>query len=192
MHGGELSVRQYLDICVVWRILWYEVLPYRQLFSFDIPRASPSVTTASLSIALQAIPPHVLEDNRENDADAMRKCLFPVYRLAVDAKPVGWWWSGLKISELAQGFSDGYAINGSQRHSHQQQGVYLGFCQSVTFLNDNTSSTFLNDNIDNRNNGKNRRNCGCHEVTYNKDNGDYFCNRECCLCCYRCLCCLLK
>ena len=64
---GELSVRQYLAVCVVW----YEVLPYRQLFSFDIPRASPSVTTAlppygqwvqgqiSLSIAFQAIPPHV-------------------------------------------------------------------------------------------------------------------------------------
>ena len=85
----------------------------------------------SLSIAFQAIPPHVLEDNRENDADAMRKCLFPVYRLAVDARPVGWWWSGLKISELAQGFSDGYAINGSQRHLHQAQGVYLGFCESV-------------------------------------------------------------
>ena len=26
------------------------------------------------------------------------------------------------------------------------------------------------DNRDNKNNGKNRRNCGCHEVTYNKDN----------------------
>ena len=39
--------------------------------------------------ALQAIPPHVLEDNRENDADAVRKCLFPVYRLAVDARLVG-------------------------------------------------------------------------------------------------------
>ena len=25
---------------------------------------------------------------------------------------------------------------------------------------------------------KNGRNCGCHEVTYNTDNGDYFCNRE--------------
>ena len=59
---GELSERQYLAICVVW----YEVLPYRQLFSIDIPRASPSVKTAlppygqwvqgqiSLSIALQA------------------------------------------------------------------------------------------------------------------------------------------
>ena len=62
MDGGELSERQYLAICVVW----YEVLPYRQLFSFDIPRASPSVTTASLSIAFQAIPLHVLEDNRDN------------------------------------------------------------------------------------------------------------------------------
>ena len=30
---------------------------------------------------------------------------------------------------------------------------------------------FLNDNTDNRNNGKNKRNCGCHEVTYNTDNG---------------------
>ena len=49
---GELSERQYLAICVVW----YEVLPYRQLFSTVIPRASPSVTTASLSIAFQAIP----------------------------------------------------------------------------------------------------------------------------------------
>ena len=29
------------------------------------------------------------------------------------------------------------------------------------------------DNRDNKNNGKNRRNRGCHEVTYNKDNGDY-------------------
>ena len=100
----------------------------------------------------------------------MRKCLFPVYRLAVDAKPVGWWCSGLKISELAQGFSDGYAINGSQRHSHQQQGVYLGFCQSVIILNDNTSSTFLNDNTDNRDNR----------------------NRKGNLCCYRCLCCLYQ
>ena len=39
---GELSVRQYLAIYLVW----YEVLPSRQLFSIDIPRASPSVTTA--------------------------------------------------------------------------------------------------------------------------------------------------
>ena len=40
------------------------------------------------------------------------------------------------------------------------------------FLNDNTEiREFLNDNTDNRNNGKNRRNCGCHEVTYNTDNG---------------------
>ena len=60
-----------------------------------------------------------------------RICLFSVYRLAVDAEPVGWWCSRLKISELAQGFSDGCAINGSQRHLHQQQGVYLGFCESV-------------------------------------------------------------
>ena len=30
---------------------------------------------------------------------------------------------------------------------------------------------FFNDNTDNRNNGKNGRNCGCHEVTYNTDNG---------------------
>ena len=35
---------------------------------------------------------------------------------------------------------------------------------------------FFNDNTDNRNNGKNGRNCGCHEVTYNTDNGDYLCN----------------
>ena len=52
---GELSVRQYLAIYLVW----YEVLPSRQLFSIDIPRASPSVTTASLSIAFQAIPHNV-------------------------------------------------------------------------------------------------------------------------------------
>ena len=45
----------------------------------------------------------------------------------------------------------------------------------VLFLNDNKDITdFLNDNTDNRNNGKNGRNCGCHEVTYNTDNGDYF------------------
>ena len=31
----------------------------------------------------------------------------------------------------------------------------------------------FNDNRDNGNNGKNRRNGLCHEVTYNKDNGDY-------------------
>ena len=66
-----------------------------------------------------------------NNVLVMRKGLYSVYRLAVDAKPVGWWCSRLKISELAQGFSDGYAINGSQRHSHQQQGVYLGFCESL-------------------------------------------------------------
>ena len=65
-----------------------------------------------------------------NNVLVMRKCLYSVYRLAVDAKPVGWWCSRLKISELAQVFSDGCAINGSQRHSHQQQGVYTGFCQS--------------------------------------------------------------
>ena len=35
---------------------------------------------------------------------------------------------------------------------------------------------FLNDNTDNNDNGKNGRNCGCHEVTYNTDNSDYFCN----------------
>ena len=45
------------------------------------------------------------------------------------------------------------------------------------FLNDNTEiREFLNDNTDNRNNMKNGRNCRCHEVTYNKDNSDYFCN----------------
>ena len=38
----------------------------------------------------------------------------------------------------------------------------------VVFLHDNC--VFFKDNKDNRNNGKNRRNCGCHEVTYNKDN----------------------
>ena len=65
-----------------------------------------------------------------NDADAMRKCLYSVYRLAVDARPLGWWCSRLKNSELAQGFSDGYDIHGSQRHQHQTQGVYLGFCES--------------------------------------------------------------
>ena len=42
-----------------------EVLPSRQAFSTDIPRASPPVTTASLSIAFQAIPLHVY-DNRDN------------------------------------------------------------------------------------------------------------------------------
>ena len=31
----------------------------------------------------------------------------------------------------------------------------------------------FNDNRYNGNNGKNRRNDLCHEVTYNKDNGDY-------------------
>ena len=31
----------------------------------------------------------------------------------------------------------------------------------------------FNDNRDNKNNGMNGRNGGCHEVTYNKDNGDY-------------------
>ena len=42
----------------------------------------------------------------------------------------------------------------------------------MDFLNDNTEITeFLNDNTDNIDNGKNRRNCGCHEVTYNWDNG---------------------
>ena len=29
----------------------------------------------------------------------------------------------------------------------------------------------LEDNRDNNNNRKNGRNCGCHEVTYNTDNG---------------------
>ena len=36
------------------------------------------------------------------------------------------------------------------------------------FFNDNC--VVFKDNRDNRNNGKNRRNCGCHEVTYNTDN----------------------
>ena len=35
---------------------------------------------------------------------------------------------------------------------------------------DNTFSYFLNDNTDNNDNGKNERNWGCHEVTYNTDN----------------------
>ena len=35
-----------------------------------------------------------------------------------------------KISELAQGFSDGCSIHGSKRHQHQTQGVDFGFCQS--------------------------------------------------------------
>ena len=34
--------------------------------------------------------------------------------------------------------------------------------------------TYLKDNRDNKNNGKNRRNGGCHEVTYNKYNRDYY------------------
>ena len=38
--------------------------------------------------------------------------------------------------------------------------------------------TFLNDNTDNRNNRRNGRNGGCHDVTYNTDNGDYLCNRK--------------
>ena len=36
-----------------------------------------------------------------------------------------------------------------------------------------TTPEIFKDNRDNKNNGKNRRNRGCHEVTYNKDNGDY-------------------
>ena len=38
--------------------------------------------------------------------------------------------------------------------------------------------TYFKDNRDNKNNGKNRRNGRCHEVTYNKYNGDYLCNRK--------------
>ena len=34
--------------------------------------------------------------------------------------------------------------------------------------------TYFKDNRDNKNNGKNRRNGRCHEVTYNKYNGDYY------------------
>ena len=47
----------------------------------------------------------------------------------------------------------------------------------MDFLNDNKDfMDCFKDNTDNRNNMKNGRNCGCHEVTYNKDNSDYFCN----------------
>ena len=33
---------------------------------------------------------------------------------------------------------------------------------------------YFKDNRDNKNNGKNRRNGRCHEVTYNKYNGDNY------------------
>ena len=45
---------------------WSVTVGSRQLFITVIPRALPSVTTASLSIAFQAIPLHVLEDNNNN------------------------------------------------------------------------------------------------------------------------------
>ena len=60
---------------------------------------------------------------------------------------------------------------------------YDFFC--VRFFNDN--ACIYKDNRDNKNNGKNRRNVGCHEVTYNKDNGYYcdilsFANNQICYC----------
>ena len=35
---------------------------------------------------------------------------------------------------------------------------------------------FWDDNTDNNDNGKTGRHSGCHEVTYNTDNGDYLYN----------------
>ena len=47
-------------------------------------------------------------------------------------------------------------------------------CFFTTVLDkDKKRLIILEDNIDNDNNKKNRRNCGCHEVTYNTDNRDY-------------------
>ena len=87
---------------------WSVTVGSRQLFSIDIPRASPSVTTASLSIAitsLRSVGPRdkspgwsvgprtslrlVVAYSLLFSNMLQRKCLFSVYRLAVDAKPVG-------------------------------------------------------------------------------------------------------
>ena len=91
----------------------------------------PSVTWQYTSTFTEATPPDIYP---ETMCLLWEKVYFLFIALRLMRKPVGWWCSGLKISELAQGFSDGYAINGSQRHSHQQQGGYLGFCQSVLAL----------------------------------------------------------
>ena len=45
----------------------------------------------------------------------------------------------------------------------------------LSFKNTTKPPHVLEDNRDNNNNRKNGRNCGCHEVTYNKDNRDYLC-----------------
>ena len=50
-----------------------------------------------------------------------------VYRLAIDAKTRQGMMEMAETPELAQGVSDSYSINGSQRHLHQSQGVYIVF-----------------------------------------------------------------
>ena len=59
-----------------------------------------------------------------------------------------------------------------QQQGNEEEGDEQELHGCTDFLNDNKDITdFLNDNTDNNDNGKNGRNCGCHEVTYNKDNG---------------------
>ena len=51
-----------------------------------------------------------------------------VYRLAMDARTLeGCWCGWLKISELAQGFSDGHTINGSQETFCSKHKGFLWF-----------------------------------------------------------------
>ena len=88
----------------------------------------PSVTWQYTITFTEATPPDVYP---ETMCLLWDNVYFLFIALRLMQNPVGWWWSGLKISELAQGFSDGCAIHGSQRHLHQAQGVYLGFCESV-------------------------------------------------------------
>ena len=89
----------------------------------------------------------------------MRKGLFPVYRLAVDAKPVGWWCSRLKISELAQRFSDGYNIKGSLRHfASTARGLYWFLWVHTTTGYVSREQSFFYDNRDNRDNREKKEN----------------------------------
>ena len=72
------------------------------------------------------------------------QCLFSVYRLAVDAKPVGLWCCRLKISELAQGFSDGCAIQVSWETCIKRKGLlWFLSIRSGTYHADAMSKEFI-------------------------------------------------
>ena len=50
--------------------------------------------------------------------------------------------------------------------------IIFFFCKVTEFFRrQHILVLILNDNTDNNDNRKNGRNCGCHKVTYNTDNG---------------------